>query len=138
MSIPIKSDGGFDGPSLQVDNFAGLRSRNGTPLFAPEPLASSGSVTPDALSFNKKSILQTGNLSFEAPANSYDGATLIFRLTMGGAGSYTRTWNEVYVFSGDFAGVVASTAVGSIDVVGFEYHATNAKWYCFSYVCIKT
>lgn len=106
-------------------------------LVPDASLPTTGTITPDALDGNKKSITQTGNLTFNAPLNPADMRTVIFRLTMGGAGSYTRTWNAAYVFGGDLASSVASTSVGSIDEIGFEYHAANAKWYCFSYVRIN-
>ncbi len=100
-------------------------------------LAASGTVTPDATTGVNKSITQTGNLNFGAPINAFDGAKLIFRLTMGGAGGFSRTWDAAYGFEGDLTGLIASTSVDSVDIVGFEYVAAFAKWYCFSFLRIK-
>jgi hypothetical protein len=46
------------------------------------------------------------------------------------------TWGNDYRFGGDLAAanVVLSTAANITDRIAFEFHATDAKWDCISFI----
>ena len=101
-----------------------------------ETITFASTITPNAATSNKKVIVQTANMTFAAPTNPANGRILLFRLHMGGAGSYSRTWNAIYRFSGDLilANCVPSTSVGAVDRIGFEYNSIDSVWDAVSYL----
>lgn len=58
---------------------------------------------------------------------------IMYRITQGGSGSYTITWDPVFQFSTNLPAPVLSTAVGVKDYIGFCYDSGLAKWHCVSY-----
>jgi hypothetical protein len=60
-----------------------------------------------------------------APLNPTPGMTICFKIVQGGIGSYTVTWNAVWLWAGGGAAPTLSTAVGAIDMVSAMYDGTN-------------
>lgn len=76
-------------------------------------------------SFNLTLTASTGTLA--NPTNPVDGQTIRVRITMGAPGSFTLAYGTTYDF-GQAGAPVLSTAAGKVDVLGFEYVASLAKW----------
>ncbi len=62
------------------------------------------------------------------PIGGREGQKILFRLTQGGRGSSLITWDSAYDFSAGLALPVLKNAPGDIDLLGFMYDATKAKW----------
>lgn len=63
-----------------------------------------------------------------APAHPVSGKRIIVRLTQGGTGTNTVTWNSVFRFSTSVQSPTLSTSVGKVDYIEFMYNATASKW----------
>lgn len=61
------------------------------------------------------------------PSNPVDGQVIRFRITQGTGGGFTLTYGTAYDF-GVTGTPVLSTAAGKVDVLGFEFVASLAKW----------
>jgi uncharacterized protein YjbI with pentapeptide repeats len=70
----------------------------------------------------------TGSMTMSAPTNPTDGQIIRYRIRQSGAGSFTITWDSIFVFTTSQPTPVLSTALNKMDVVSFEYDSTNTKW----------
>jgi len=61
------------------------------------------------------------------PTNPVDGEVIRFRVTQGGAGSFTLAYGTAYDFGASGAPTLTTTA-GKVDVLAFEYVASLTKW----------
>jgi hypothetical protein len=64
-----------------------------------------------------------------APASPVDGQRITLQITQGGGGSFSVTWDGVYIF-GSAGQPTLSTPAGMTDVIGFIYNAAKGKWFC--------
>lgn len=92
--------------------------------------ADNGSLFPLTLTASGWTI---SNPTFTAATASMDGARIMFRLTQGGAGSYTISFDSAYRFCASIPVPVLSTAVGTMDQIGFFYNAAAGKWDCCAF-----
>ena len=72
-----------------------------------------------------------------APSNPTDGQKLIFEITQGTGGSFTITWTSGaggYEFGTMLPAPTLSTTAGLMDIVGFSYNTTKARWLCVAFV----
>jgi hypothetical protein len=98
------------------------------PSVVALPFAASIPVNAaQANAFNLTLTASTGTIA--NPSNPKDGQVIRFRITQGAGGSFTVAWGSAYDF-GATGQPVLSTAAGKVDIVGFEYVASIAKW-CF-------
>jgi hypothetical protein len=74
--------------------------------------------------------LTASTATMAAPSNPVDGQVVRFRITQGAGAPYTLAWNAVYDFGATGAPVLSLTA-GKVDIIGFEYVASIAKW-CYT------
>lgn len=61
------------------------------------------------------------------PTNSVDGQVIRFRITQGGAGSFTLAYGTAYDFGAAGSPTLTTTAA-KVDVLAFEYIASLTKW----------
>ena len=103
---------------------------------AVSTLTDAATVTVNALNGNDFRLLFTSGIgatrAMGNPSNSQDGQRIAFHFTQDATGSRVVTWGANYVFGAAGAPTLTTTA-NAVDVVGFIYNATKAKWlYCGS------
>jgi hypothetical protein len=95
---------------------------------AVSPLTFGASIAVNAALGNVFPVTLTSSAgTLAAPANPRDGQSIKFPVTQGGAGSFTLAYASAYDF-GAAGAPVLSTAAGAVDLIGFEYVASIAKW----------
>lgn len=98
------------------------------PAVATLTFVASGTTLVNAALGNSFNLTLTASTTtIGNPSNPVDGQVIRFRITQGGAGSFTTAWGTAYDFGASGAPVL-STAAGKVDVVGFEYVASISKW----------
>lgn len=79
-------------------------------------------------------ITITQSVTFTNPTGSpVDGQLVDYRVTQGGSGSYTITWDSSFRFSTTTPSPTLSTTVGKLDRILFEWNSTASKWDCLAY-----
>jgi hypothetical protein len=80
--------------------------------------------------FNLTLTASTGTIS--NPTKPADGQIIRFRITQGGAGSFTVAWGSAYDPGVAGSMPTLSTVAGKVDIVAFEYDAAISKWCCLN------
>lgn len=96
-------------------------------------LTDAANIATDASLGTLFGVTLTASRTMSAPTNPSNGMMIMYRITQGGSGSYTITWDPVFQFSTNLPAPVLSTAVGVKDYIGFCYDSGLAKWHCVSY-----
>jgi hypothetical protein len=92
--------------------------------------AGSGTTVVDASLGNAFNLTLTASTTtLGNPSSPVDGEVIRFRVTQGGAGSFTLAYGTAYDF-GAAGAPVLSTGAGKVDILGFEYVAGISKWCC--------
>jgi hypothetical protein len=71
--------------------------------------------------YNMFEFTLTGNITINAPTGMFRGDEIIIRLTQGGSGSYTVTWNGVFIRS-----LALGSAVGARAI--YHFYWTGGAW----------
>ena len=106
---------GFTG----VENYITERVVTLTPGATVPVVASAGSVFD---------LLAGQIFTLNNPSEPTSGQKILFRIEQGGTGSYTITLDTKYRVPTDLTGFLLSTAVGTMDILGFVYHLADDKW----------
>ncbi len=88
----------------------------------------STTFTPDASASETVDMTLVASSTVAAPSNPADGQRLLLRIKQGGSGSYTITWDAVFLFGTTLTSITLSTAVNSVDQVLFIYDSGISKW----------
>lgn len=135
--IIICTAGGTVGTWVNVASlYALLSGATFTGYIAPAVSALTGAATVlvnAALGSDFRLTLTASTWTMGAPSNPVDGQRIDFQFTQDATGSRTIAWNAVYDF-GTAGAVTLTTTANAIDVVGFVYNATKAKWLCLGAV----
>lgn len=98
------------------------------PTVATLTFVGSGTTLVNAALGNSFNLTLTASTTtLGNPSNPVDGQVIRFRITQGGAGSFTLAYATNYDFGASGAPVL-STAVSAVDILGFEYVASISKW----------
>jgi len=76
--------------------------------------------------------LLAANDTIDNPQPILNGQTYTVKITQGGTGNYTVTWDTKFKFSLSQPEPVLSTDVGAIDILRFIYDLTDDTFYCVS------
>jgi hypothetical protein len=99
-----------------------------SPAVAGLTFVASGTTAVNAALGNDYNLTLTASTTtLGNPSNPVDGQVIRFRITQGGSGSYTLAYGTAYDFGATGAPTL-STTVGAVDILGFEYVASLAKW----------
>lgn len=94
---------------------------------ANNTLTDAATIATNAVVGNLFSVTIAASRTMGAPTNPTGGQKITYRITQGGSGSNTITWNSAFSF-GAAGAPTLSTAVGKTDYVVFMYNSTAAKW----------
>lgn len=95
-------------------------------------LTDASTISVNAANGNTFRVTLGGNRTMGTPSNPADGQMIIFEVTQGVAGSYTLSWSSAYLFTTALPAPVITTTGSYVDVVGFKYVSSAAKWRCLA------
>ena len=118
-TVSQATGGGFTGGTL---------TQYLAPAVSALTFVGSGTTLVNAALANAFNLTLTASTTtLGAPSNPVEGQVIRFRITQGGAGSFTLAYNAAYDFGAGGAPTL-STAVGKVDILGFEYVSSLSKW----------
>lgn len=97
----------------------------------PVALVDAASIATDAAAGNNFRVTLGGNRTLGAPTNPVDGQRCTWLFTQDGTGNRTITLAGGaggFAFGTDITAFVLSTAAGTSDMLGAEYHAGRDRW----------
>lgn len=115
---------------------AGILTQNGVANFnartvlTPVPITAAPTITLDSAAGNQFSIIGIDqNMTFDAPLNPIDGATMLLEISGNASTNWTLTWDAAFEFGAGGAPTPdLSGAYAVVSYLGFRYSAWNLKW----------
>jgi hypothetical protein len=97
-------------------------------------LTDASTIAVDASLGNDYRVTIGASRTMGNPTNPLDGQKILFQITQGGAGSFTITWSNAYIFSTGLPQPTLTTTTAKTDLVGFVYNGSKSKWLMVAYV----
>jgi len=98
-------------------------------------LTDAGTISVNAALGNTFRVQLGGNRTMGtptwSPGSALDGQMILFEITQG-ASAYTLSWSSAYLFSTALPAPTITTTASSVDVIGFKYASSPAKWRCLA------
>lgn len=98
------------------------------------PLTDGATIAVDASQGNKFTVTLGGNRTLSNPVNPQAGQMIRIWVKQDGTGGRTLAYDTAYSFATSLPAPTLSTAAGAVDVLGFEYDSTAAKWRLTAYL----
>ena len=91
-------------------------------------LTDAATITTNAALGNIFTVTLGGNRTLGAPTNPTDGQKITYRIRQDATGSRTLSFNAVFNFGADLAGLTLSTSANAFDYIGCQYNGVTSKW----------
>jgi hypothetical protein len=95
-------------------------------------LTDAGTIAVNAALGNTFRVTLGGNRTMGTPSNPADGQMILFEIAQGLAGTYTLAWSSAYLFTTALPAPAITTTAGAVDIFGFKYASSAAKWRCLA------
>jgi hypothetical protein len=95
-------------------------------------LSDAGTISVNAANGNTFRVTLGGNRTMGTPSNPADGQMILFEIMQDLTGSRTLAWSGAYLFTTSLPAPTLTTTASYVDVVGFKFNSSAAKWRCLA------
>jgi hypothetical protein len=95
-------------------------------------LTDASTIAVNAALGNTFRVTLGGNRTMGTPSNPADGQMILFEVTQDLTGSRTLAWSSAYLFTTGLPAPTLTTTASFVDVIGFKYASSAAKWRCLA------
>ena len=95
-------------------------------------LTDASTISVNAALGNTFRVTLGGNRTMGTPSNPADGQMILFEVAQDLTGSRTLAWSSAYLFTTGLPAPTLTTTASFVDVIGFKYASSAAKWRCLA------